>query len=73
MSSAEAEELVAGARDEGIHLMAVPTPFLVGRVNCYLIDDDPLTLVDTGPNAGSPWTSSSGRWPSSGTASRTWG
>ncbi len=52
MSSAEAEELVAGARDEGIHLMAVPTPFLVGRVNCYLIDDDPLTLVDTGPNSG---------------------
>jgi glyoxylase-like metal-dependent hydrolase (beta-lactamase superfamily II) len=24
----------------------------VGRVNCYLIDDDPLTLVDTGPNSG---------------------
>ena len=40
------------ARDEGIHLMAVPTPFLVGRVNCYLIEDDPLTLVDTGPNSG---------------------
>jgi glyoxylase-like metal-dependent hydrolase (beta-lactamase superfamily II) len=32
--------------------MAIPTPFLVGRVNCYLIDDDPLTLVDTGPNSG---------------------
>ncbi len=32
--------------------MAVPTPFLVGRVNCYLIEDDPLTLVDTGPNSG---------------------
>ena len=25
---------------------------LVGRVNCYLIEDDPLTLVDTGPNSG---------------------
>jgi glyoxylase-like metal-dependent hydrolase (beta-lactamase superfamily II) len=24
----------------------------VGRVNCYLIEDDPLTLVDTGPNSG---------------------
>jgi glyoxylase-like metal-dependent hydrolase (beta-lactamase superfamily II) len=24
----------------------------VGRVNCYLIDDEPLTLVDTGPNSG---------------------
>ena len=32
--------------------MAVPTPFLVGAVNCYLIEDDPLTLVDTGPNSG---------------------
>ena len=31
---------------------AVPTPFLVGRVNCYLIEDEPLTLVDTGPNSG---------------------
>ena len=30
----------------------MPTPFLVGRVNCYLIEDDPLTLVDTGPNSG---------------------
>src|ERR671932_89872 len=25
---------------------------MVGRVNCYLIDDDPLTLVDCGPNSG---------------------
>jgi glyoxylase-like metal-dependent hydrolase (beta-lactamase superfamily II) len=24
----------------------------VGRVNCYLVQDDPLTLVDTGPNSG---------------------
>jgi glyoxylase-like metal-dependent hydrolase (beta-lactamase superfamily II) len=37
---------------EGITRIAVPTPFAVGRVNCYLIDDDPLTLVDTGPNSG---------------------
>jgi glyoxylase-like metal-dependent hydrolase (beta-lactamase superfamily II) len=36
----------------GIQTLAVPTPFLVGRVNCYLIEDDPLTLVDTGPNSG---------------------
>src|SRR5947209_1014396 len=35
----------------GIHLLAIPTPFLVGRVNCYLIEGDPLTLVDTGPNS----------------------
>jgi glyoxylase-like metal-dependent hydrolase (beta-lactamase superfamily II) len=36
----------------GIHQLPVPTPFAVGRVNAYLIDDDPLTLVDTGPNSG---------------------
>lgn len=36
----------------GIHPIAIPTPFAVGRVNVYLIDDDPLTLVDTGPNSG---------------------
>ncbi len=35
-----------------IHTLAIPTPFMVGRVNCYLIEDDPLTLVDTGPNSG---------------------
>ncbi|MFL5845944.1 MAG: MBL fold metallo-hydrolase [Solirubrobacteraceae bacterium] len=35
-----------------IHCIPVPTPFAVGRVNCYLIDDDPLTLVDAGPNSG---------------------
>jgi glyoxylase-like metal-dependent hydrolase (beta-lactamase superfamily II) len=48
----EAEEALAEARAAGIHCIAVPTPFLVGRVNCYLIEDDPLTLVDTGPNSG---------------------
>jgi glyoxylase-like metal-dependent hydrolase (beta-lactamase superfamily II) len=37
---------------DGIHCLAIPTPFAVGRVNCYLIEDDPLTLVDTGPNSG---------------------
>jgi glyoxylase-like metal-dependent hydrolase (beta-lactamase superfamily II) len=35
-----------------IHRLPIPTPFRVGRVNCYLIDDDPLTLVDVGPNWG---------------------
>jgi glyoxylase-like metal-dependent hydrolase (beta-lactamase superfamily II) len=38
--------------DAGIHCLAIPTPFMVGRVNCYLIEDEPLTLVDTGPNSG---------------------
>jgi len=36
---------------DGIHRIAVPTPFAVGRVNVYLIEDDPLTLVDAGPNS----------------------
>jgi glyoxylase-like metal-dependent hydrolase (beta-lactamase superfamily II) len=40
------------AAEAGIHALAIPTPFLVGRVNCYLLDDDPLTLIDTGPNSG---------------------
>ena len=35
-----------------IHGLPIPTPFAVGRVNCYLVDDDPLTLIDTGPNSG---------------------
>ena len=35
--------------EAGIHRLAIPTPFAVGRVNCWLIEDDPLTLVDTGP------------------------
>jgi glyoxylase-like metal-dependent hydrolase (beta-lactamase superfamily II) len=43
---------LATAAQAGIHVIAVPTPFLVGRINCYVIEDDPLTLVDTGPNSG---------------------
>ena len=34
-----------------IHRIQVPTPFAVGRVNVYLIEDEPLTLVDAGPNS----------------------
>jgi glyoxylase-like metal-dependent hydrolase (beta-lactamase superfamily II) len=37
---------------DGIHRLEIPTPFAVGRVNLYLIEDDPLTLVDAGPNSG---------------------
>jgi glyoxylase-like metal-dependent hydrolase (beta-lactamase superfamily II) len=36
----------------GIHRIAVPTPFAVGRINCYLLIGDPLALVDTGLNSG---------------------
>ena len=44
------------ARAGGIHCLAVPTPFAVGRVNCYLIEDEPLTLVDAGPNSATSLT-----------------
>jgi glyoxylase-like metal-dependent hydrolase (beta-lactamase superfamily II) len=47
-----ADESLALAAEAGIQRLAVPTPFLVGRVNCYLIEDTPVTLVDTGPNSG---------------------
>jgi glyoxylase-like metal-dependent hydrolase (beta-lactamase superfamily II) len=39
-----------------VHVLPVPTPFAVGRVNCYLVDDDPLTLVDGGPNSATSLT-----------------
>lgn len=39
-------------QSEGIFMFEIPTPFAVGPVNCYLIEDDPLTLVDVGPNSG---------------------
>jgi glyoxylase-like metal-dependent hydrolase (beta-lactamase superfamily II) len=38
--------------DAGIRVMRIPTPFRVGRVNTYLLEDEPLTLVDSGPNSG---------------------
>jgi glyoxylase-like metal-dependent hydrolase (beta-lactamase superfamily II) len=45
-------EALAQAAGAGIHCLPIPTPFQVGRINTWLIDDDPLTLVDTGPNSG---------------------
>jgi glyoxylase-like metal-dependent hydrolase (beta-lactamase superfamily II) len=42
----------AAAGSAGIHRLAIPTPFAVGRVNVYLIEDSPLTLIDAGPNSG---------------------
>jgi glyoxylase-like metal-dependent hydrolase (beta-lactamase superfamily II) len=44
-------EGLAVAAEAGIHRLAIPTPFQVGRVNAYLIEDSPLTLVDSGPNS----------------------
>jgi glyoxylase-like metal-dependent hydrolase (beta-lactamase superfamily II) len=49
--SEDAGALWARAAEQGIHRLAIPTPFAVGRVNTYLIEDDPLTLVDSGPNS----------------------
>ncbi len=44
-------EALALAAEAGIHRLAIPTPFMVGRINAYLIEDSPLTLVDSGPNS----------------------
>jgi glyoxylase-like metal-dependent hydrolase (beta-lactamase superfamily II) len=44
-------QALAIAEDAGIFRLAIPTPFQVGRVNAYLIEDSPLTLVDSGPNS----------------------
>jgi glyoxylase-like metal-dependent hydrolase (beta-lactamase superfamily II) len=46
------QELLERAAAEGVHRLAIPTPFMVGRVNAYLIEDSPLTLIDSGPNSG---------------------
>ena len=47
-----ADDPYAPALAAGIHHLAIPTPFAVGRVNVYLLEDEPLTLVDAGPNSG---------------------
>jgi glyoxylase-like metal-dependent hydrolase (beta-lactamase superfamily II) len=46
------DEALSRAAEAGIHRLRIPTPFAVGRVNCYLVEDEPLTLIDTGPNSG---------------------
>jgi glyoxylase-like metal-dependent hydrolase (beta-lactamase superfamily II) len=42
---------LARAADAGVHRLSVSTPFQVGAVNAYLIEDAPLTLIDSGPNS----------------------
>ena len=32
-----------------IEKLIIPTPFPVGPINIYLVMDEPLTLIDTGP------------------------
>lgn len=45
------EAALRQARELGVHCIPVPTPFAVGRVNCYLLEGEPLTLVDAGPRS----------------------
>jgi glyoxylase-like metal-dependent hydrolase (beta-lactamase superfamily II) len=51
VSADEAAAALERASAAGVHRLAIPTPFAVGRVNTYLIEDEPLTLVDSGPNS----------------------
>lgn len=44
-------EVLEEAASQGIHCMPIPTPFAVGRVNCYLLEGSPLTLIDAGPRS----------------------
>ncbi len=45
------QEQLALAAEAGIHRLAIPTPFQVGRINAYLLEGTPLTLIDSGPNS----------------------
>jgi len=40
----------------GVHRIPVHTPFIVGPINCYLLTQGPLTLVDTGTVTEQSWT-----------------
>ncbi len=51
-STAELAPLFSRMESEGIFMFEIPTPFAVGPVNCYLVEDDPLTIFDPGPNSG---------------------
>ena len=62
---------MTGGAADGIHRIQVPTPFAVGRVNVYLIEDEPLTLVDAGPNSATSFDELTKAWPSWATRSRT--
>ena len=65
------EEALEQAALAGIHQLRIPTPFAVGRVNCYLLEDEPLTLIDTGPTRARRSTSCSPSSPPAATRSTT--
>ncbi len=46
------EQALEQAALAGVHRLPIPTPFSVGKVNAYLVEGDPLTLIDSGPNYG---------------------
>lgn len=50
----ESVDATAAAAAVGIHRIALPSPFGPYDVSCYLVEDEPLTLVDVGAN----WASS---------------
>jgi glyoxylase-like metal-dependent hydrolase (beta-lactamase superfamily II) len=52
VSADETPDAFAAAAAAGIHRISIPTPFAIGRVNVYLVEDEPLTLIDAGPNSG---------------------
>lgn len=50
MSTASDPSIPSTVREQGgLVRIALPTPWAVGDVNAYLVETDPLTLVDTGP------------------------
>jgi glyoxylase-like metal-dependent hydrolase (beta-lactamase superfamily II) len=49
ITTVNVDKVRAPAAEQGILRLSIPTPWPVGPVNVYLIEDDPLTLVDTGP------------------------
>jgi glyoxylase-like metal-dependent hydrolase (beta-lactamase superfamily II) len=45
------QTIVEGMDAEGnVHRIVVPTPLPLGSTNVYVIDDKPITLIDTGPD-----------------------
>jgi glyoxylase-like metal-dependent hydrolase (beta-lactamase superfamily II) len=43
---------MAAVPPPGVAVIPVPSPFAIGAVNAYLLEDEPLTLVDPGPRTG---------------------